>query len=538
MTDPAPPGTYDMWDEPPPIEYADQEEGGPDLDLWPDPQPVGHDQVRTAQQYSPPFPVQYLPGPLRVFVTEVSAAMQTPTALTALTALAAVAVLTGPRARIRRGPDFAEDLNLFTLVALPPGSLKSPTFRAIKRPMKAIEADQRRRFNEAREQLLAQMQQRCDDELEGEAAERYKKVMKQVADLAAARLFVQNATPEAMEQLATRNGGIVNMLDSEGAALGNIIGRYNNGKPNLEFTLIGYDCDEYVLDRVGSGHRQVERTCLTMGLTTQPEVLYELHDPKTKMGERGLLGRLVCAIPEPIDDRVTDPPEISHGAHAGWEKLLRHIVDTLPIPPVHDPLYPFGPDAGEEGPHHMPPMMGLSPEAKLLHMEYEAKMYSLRHSKTGELAYMADWVGKHYGRCLRLAGILHLAQGLSVAHPVSRATMQDAVGISDWMLECAVGVYARWHNPEGAQQAERAEAVLAWISRKGLGSFSLRDAVRGLNGRGWAKKTQDILDQLQVLAALGWLRETEALGGKTAKRGYLVSPKLWELRGVAGPAPE
>jgi replicative DNA helicase len=513
-------------EEPPSV--SDQEDHGGQEEAWQLPQRPGQDLARQIEPYSPEFPVHHLPHRLRRFVEEVSASLQVPVTLTAMACLSAVAIIAGPRARIRQRPDFVENLNLATLVALPPGSLKSPTYRVVREPLKRIEREAQSRFDEQRDQIMERLQERIDDDDVSELVkDKIKRDMKGLEKLAC-RMFVQNATPEAMEQLAARNGGIVNMLDSEGSALGNIAGRYNKGVANLEFVLAAYDCDEYTIDRVSSGARWIERTCMTAGLTTQPDVLYELHDPKTKMHERGLLGRFVCALPQPIDDRTTDPPEISSVAVAGWDELLRD-VGRLPVAPIHDPLYRYGPEADVIGIDKLPPVMGLSPEAMELHLAFEQRINELKHSQTGALAYMADWVAKHYGRCLRIAGLLHLAEGNEIAHPVSRATMQDAIGISWWMVSCARVVYGRWIDPGAAVEVDQIRAVTDWWTRAGKPDrFTLREVLRGLRGRKWAKKVDSLRPVMQALTDLSWWRPVEGLRGQVV---YLVNPMLAEALG-------
>ena len=508
------------------------EQDGSDWDgIWPEPQNPDQDLARPTALYPDEFPTEHLPPPVRDFVDELVATYQVPAALPALTCLAGLAILSGPRARIRQRPDFTEPLTLYTVVALPPGSLKSPIYRPIRRPLQAIERAQMRQFETNREMLLGEMDAHLQT-LEGEAAERFKKRIKLVERLAPSRLFVQNATPEAIEQLAAVNGGIANMLDSEGTAIGNIVGRYNNGRPNLEYTLAAHDCDSYVLDRVGGGHTYVDRTCMSVGLATQPEVLYELHNPVTKMRERGLLGRLVCVAPKPVDERnVYDVPILSQQATEGWENTLQAIA-RLPVPPIHDPLWQYGPDAGEPGPDHEPPVIRLSEEAMALHLECENRMNRLRHAEQGRLAYMGDWISKHYGRILRISGLLHLAQGLTPAHPVSGVTMQHALAIGDWMLHAAEVVYGHWHNPEQTVESEQITAVRDWwLRRECPQSFTPRQVMRSLAGRRWVNQVEDVIRPIRALARCGWWREMDS--GETSGRTiFMVNPRLGAYLGV------
>ena len=93
------------------------------------------------------------------------------------------------------------------------------------------------------------------------------------------RWLVDDATPEALAGLLATYGRIA-LLSPEGDVFDQMAGRYNQtAGPNLGVYLKGHAGDLLKVDRRGRPPEYVERPCLTIGLTVQPEVLQglELH---------------------------------------------------------------------------------------------------------------------------------------------------------------------------------------------------------------------------------------------------------------------
>src|SRR6266540_1121174 len=93
----------------------------------------------TPTRLLPPFPLDGFPTWLRAMVAEVTTALQVPTDLPATLGLAGLALAAGGRVDVSPVPGWVEPTNLYTVVALAPGSRKSPTFSAMTRPLYAAE---------------------------------------------------------------------------------------------------------------------------------------------------------------------------------------------------------------------------------------------------------------------------------------------------------------------------------------------------------------------------------------------------------------
>lgn len=95
---------------------------------WETPVPLG------ARQRLPTYPADALPGWVADQVTAVAEFTQTPIDLAGCLALAALSTAAGGRAIVNVRGTWIEPVNIFTVVAMPPGSRKSAVFRAMTNP--------------------------------------------------------------------------------------------------------------------------------------------------------------------------------------------------------------------------------------------------------------------------------------------------------------------------------------------------------------------------------------------------------------------
>jgi replicative DNA helicase len=80
----------------------------------------------------PEFPLEALPGWCGAFAAALSEATQTPADLAGMIVLACLATCAGGRVRVEVKPGWEEPLNLYVLVALPPGERKSAVFESAR----------------------------------------------------------------------------------------------------------------------------------------------------------------------------------------------------------------------------------------------------------------------------------------------------------------------------------------------------------------------------------------------------------------------
>lgn len=406
----------------------------------PEPPPPPPEPIPAADA-PPPFPVEALPPVIRHAVATVARNKRVPVDLVALQALAAVASLTGPRVVISRGRDWVEPLILHCLTAMESGSGKSPASGNIISPLFGIQArmesayrDQAAEADKTRSERLDEIEDALSALSRADPmAKKLREEKKQLEDAAEADatraaprlMFSPDITPEALSAELSENGGWGAIFDSEGVFFANLAGRYSGGKANLTVALKAYDAD-YIPGggRITRIQQAIPRAVLSLGLAVQPGVFADtLSNPA--MDEQGFAARFLVAVPASmLGSREIDPPGLDRSALAAWADSLERLA-AMPIP--------------EMAPGDIfPTQLELSPAARRMHVAYENDIEPRLSPLRGDIGQMTGWGGKHVGRVLRLAGLLHLAAGHGADQPVEEAAMRAAIIIGNWSIEHAI----------------------------------------------------------------------------------------------------
>src|SRR5262249_9208030 len=142
-------------------------------------------------------------------------------------------------------PGWWEPTNLYTIVALAPGQRKSPVFKAALRPVRTLERQLIRAweeqeklvtisgaiFDKRRKGLIDEAA--GDDELDPELlAERMVELLDGLGPVETPprpRLLTEDVTPEALAGLLADQGRIIAASDEGGALFENLAGRYAGG---------------------------------------------------------------------------------------------------------------------------------------------------------------------------------------------------------------------------------------------------------------------------------------------------------------------
>src|SRR5207237_2814829 len=174
-------------------------------------------------------------------------ATQTPEDLPGVTAVGCVAAAAGGRAVVEVRPGWREPLNLYAVVAMPPGSRKSAVFAAAIEPLLRAEAT----MGEAVGAQIAEALtlQEIAQNAAKEASKRAAKAKEQDRDRLTAeavaaqqlaegitvptkpRLVADDATVEATGSLLAEHGGRLAILSPEGDVFETMAGRYNKAQP-------------------------------------------------------------------------------------------------------------------------------------------------------------------------------------------------------------------------------------------------------------------------------------------------------------------
>jgi replicative DNA helicase len=288
------------------------------------------------------------------------------------------------------------------------------------------------------------------------------------------RLLADDASPERLATLLRDQGGRMALASPEGDVFEMMAGRYSQGTSNLGVYLKEHAGDSIRVDRVGRPPEFVKRPALTLGLAVQPEVLRGLTSRPGFRG-RGLLGRFLYSLPANLlgSRKVdNDPvPDLVKSTYAMNVKKLLALVSDESFP----------------GEHFEPKTLRMTPKAQRKMRKFAAWIEP-QLAEYGELGGMTDWAGKLVGAVARIAGVLHCIEHVSKVagekgpwdEAINYQTVDRAVEIGGYLIFHARAAYAEMGNDP---KVEDAKYVLRWIERKGVDTFTKREAFEGTKGR-------------------------------------------------------
>ena len=474
----------------------------------------------------PPFPIDALPGWLAAYVAALAEATQTPPDLPGSLALACLSTAAGGRVLVDATRAWTEPVNLYTVVALPPGSRKSAVFRAMTKPLaeaeavlhetvqhQRIENELRARVAFARAESLAKKAETAADPAAIEAD-----AIAAAEDAAAItvpelpRLTTDDVTPESCASLLARHGGRIAVLSAEGDAFATLTGTRYSSAPNLGVFLKGHAGDRLQIDRKGRDSETIDHPALTLGITTQPGTLAGLAD-QPGFRDRGVLARILYSLPDnTVGRRRIDPDPVPETIECQYGETLRTLVLSLAD---NDHI-------AAEGPYRLT----LDPDALAQLTALLEWLEPRLEPRGGTLAGITDWASKLAGAVVRIAALLHLADRIRTGYqqPISADTMSAAEQLGRYYLAHALGVFDLMGRTD--PDIDDAKHVLDWITRTRRDTFTRRDLFKAIRGQRFAKVTE--LDPaLTLLTDHGYLRErpttTSTRGGRPST-AYDVHP--------------
>jgi replicative DNA helicase len=477
----------------------------------------------------PTFPVEVLPGWLGKYVVAVATATQTPPDLAGMLALAVLATVAAGAVEVEPRPGWREPLCLFMAVGMDAGTRKSSVFTALTQPVAEFERQQaaaalpaitetatlRRIADQAATAAEASASKAPIDQQEERQAEAIARAA-EAANLVVPpvpRWLVDDATPEALAGLLATHGRIA-LLSPEGDVFDQMAGRYNQAAgPNLGAYLKGHAGDLLKVDRRGRPPEYVERPCLTIGLTVQPEVLQGLASRPGFRG-RGLLARFLYSLPQSlVGRRQAGAPPVPEPVADRYTLELQTLAASLTAP------------ASDDG----PTVLTLDPPAEQLLLDFERDLEPRLAADRGDLAHLAGWAAKLAGATCRLAALLHLAEHLrdGWAQPINAKPFAAAIRLADYLIEHARAVF----DLMGADpRLDDARWLLEWFTRTNRTQFTRRDAHKAAP-RGRFPKATDLEPALSLLQEHGYLRRVDPEPsrdphgrGRPASPRFLVNP--------------
>ena len=472
---------------------------------WLDPIPLG------STTDLPTFPLHTLPDWIAAQAASVGHELQMPPDLAAIMALTCLSALCARRTRVRVRGDWHEQLNLYTAVAMPPSAGKSPAFSAMLRPLKARERDEieRRAPEIAKLEQAHRMKERALKKAEetGDEHEAQRLLTELLAldKPVSPRMLADDATPEALVSLLANHDGRIALLSTEGGVFDLMVGRYSD-KANLDVYLKAWGGDDITVDRIGRGPSSVISPALTIGVTVQPSVIAALAE-RPELAGRGLTARFMYAIPADTVGRRNfidqDDPDPAIG-----DDYTRRMLEVAEY-------------VGTRGDINV---LTLTAEARRTFAAWRQSLENRRRGD-GELRPIAEWSTKLESSVVRVAALLHLAEGGRLHGDLDVDHVERAIEIGAYWLAHAQAVHDMW----GADPVlVKARSIVEWC--RGRATFSVRDVYSAM--RRTFPKADDTVAPLTLLIERGWLRPVDNewppnLGRRGAKSPILeVHPEV------------
>lgn len=473
----------------------------------------------------PPILPDMLPGILRAFPLALAEAIQIPYELALINALGAVAVAAQRKFRVMVKPGYAEPINVYALCALPPGERKSSTVEACKRPLVEWQASKRQ---EMRDEIRDAESERktmekaiegkrtkaamSTDEGRRDMIEEIKRMERALPEVPISpRLLADDATPEALAALLERQDERIGMLEAEGGFFDTLAGRYSNGVPNLDLILKGWCGEPAQVDRKGRDAIFLKSPLITLVISPQPEIVQGLASRPGFRG-RGLVGRFLYVLPQSrLGGRAIETTPVPTVLVNSWRATLFRLLETA---------WATGED-GEKTGHGI----GLAAEALDLWKQF-ATLVEAGLLPGGEFEYMSDWAGKFPGQAIRLAGLIHVATAADPLALIDCKTMSSALSVAAILAEHAKAAYGLMGS-DPAQEC--AKAILRWIERDRVTTFTARDALRAVRGR--FPTMEKITPGLGILEERAFIFEAPGESrkgpGRKPSAAYIVNPQIW-----------
>lgn len=459
----------------------------------------------------PSFPVDALPETVRRYVLAVAESTQTSVDMAAVEALGVGSLCSQGKYFIQGNADWAEPLNIYTVVILPPAERKSSVLSVMIRPVEEYEKEENSRRNAGiieSQMVLSRLEKEKRSLVEraskGKATE--EEVRAKATEIAKyepvkpLRLFVDDVTSEKLTSVLAENKGRAAVVSAEGGIFDIISGLYSRNV-NIDVFLKGHSGDTIRVDRIGRASESIIHPALTMVLAVQPEVLNGLMSNNTFRG-RGLTARFLYSMPKStVGSRSFSTKPIPEGVRARYRALIETILSS----------------DNEQEPISLDD--GAREVLEDLFNEIEGRL-------KGDLAEISDWAGKFVGAVLRISGILHVMKYPkdSMFDAVDRETMEHAVIIGRYFLTHAKAAYSLM----GADTVNKdAQHLLSFIKRERLAEFSRRDAMRLCRSFKTADSLQPVLNRLCEYGYIAVKPQEPVSGiGRRPSEVYVTNPAV------------
>jgi hypothetical protein len=455
----------------------------------------------------PPFDLDYLPGPLRAFVQDISERMQAPPEFAAVGVMVMAGSAIGRNVGIR--PKLSDSWtvipNLWGMIVGKSGIMKSPALSEALAPLKRMQALAFEKYEEEQAEFEVHERAAKIKGAQAEADAKKELAKNKNANIAAMlrpdeelvqpkprRFIINDSSPEALcETLKDNPQGVLCERDELIGLLRSMDREGNQEARALYLTAADGD-KSFTVDRImrGSG-RHIEALCVSIVGGIQPGVLasYVRETQRSGAGDDGLLQRFALMV---YPDIKGDWQNVDRKPDAEAREAMRGLIERLCNLTTES--------AGAEvDPYGGVPFVRFDSAAYGLFVEWLTELErKLRHGD--DHPSIASHLSKFRKLVPALALINHLCEGGTGA--VSESAISRALLFSDFLEAHARRVYSYAARPD----FDAAKTILAKLRTGKLPiEFTGRDVYRpGWSGLTTADEAQAAL---RVLIDFKHIRE-------------------------------
>lgn len=467
-----------------------------------------------ARSSPPVFPIGVLGGWLQRTCESMAEAMNVPVDVPAHMALSILSFFAMPVTTLRLSMTHTDSVNLYVLLVVRSGGGKSPIWKALMKPVFALEKAairERQKQQRAAEVMLTVAAKRRDvlirDVTSGKESgdemileqDQVVAGWEQKAGKRGGHWFPDDATPERIVQIMESNDGCVGVMSDEGGEQIDIFGGRYSDNASLGCLLKGFDGSRLSQARVNRDDVFIPEALVTFMLAVQPGVLDGIM-ANGKWEDRGLTARLLLSYPP------ENPTSLAkHHLMAGPEKDAQRMAVEADwaahIFQLTSRLNQYsrpGADDIEVMMSGTTPMMTpgnrytiqFDHTAQATFANFEYKM--MKKTERGrDLEHLRPWMKKMTTQVARLSALIYIADGAD--GPLDASYVKRAIQVGLYWRDHALRAFTMGGAaiPKPINDALR---LYRWAAR--FGTFTLTDAFRALPMLGRTAKIAAITDLL------------------------------------------
>ena len=475
---------------------------------WPEPEPI----TTSDPEDPPPLSLDMLPETLAPYLQDVAERMNAPLDYAAVSAIAFSGSIIGSRCAIHpKGLDnWKEVPNLWGIIVGPPSMKKTPVVSEIQNTaLGRLEDEARREFKKAK------TDEKAKTAVINEQAKEAKKLAKRdpvqalekLAQLEAEkeeaqavlkRYSTSDATHEALTDIAAENPQGLMVFSDELA--GTISQWERKGREGARaFFLQAWNGKHgYQADRVGKGHKSIDRLCLSLFGTMQPDRVKDILRATEDGGNDGLSQRFqLVTVPKTPPYKYVDRKPNEAAA-----MTARNVFYSL----AHLEPLDFGAEAKDDLDI---PAFRFDNEAAEIFANWFKDLETVKLNAKGQSPIMAQHLSKFRSLMPCLALIFHLIEMAEVndparySGPIPARHAQMAIRWIDYLEAHARVFYELGHATTPATQ------ILADKMAQLPTEFSIRDIQR--------RKWGNLRDKAQIVEALNDLEDHQWIAQQTVE---------------------